>query len=155
MGKFGSLATSDEPLRVYLIDPVTDDMIRDEDGKASYIDVLPSDGDRGRAWDKAQRKAAVSGADAETPFEQNASKCAHLTTGWYLVDPNTSQPIDITCTPANAREFYMLPQTNWFVQVWVKAIGIGNFMKRSAKSSTYSQSGNSATAAAPATVQPS
>jgi hypothetical protein len=145
MSKFGSLAASDEPLLVELIDPVTLEVIRDKDGNASYIKAYPEDGAKGREFDKKERAAQLE-ARKLTPvdrMEVNMRKCAHLTTEWYLVDPDTREQLPVACTFDNAKEFYSLPATNWFEQVWLKVVNNANFMKRSAKTSSPSQSGAS------------
>lgn len=156
MGKFGSLAANDKPSRVELIDPVTNAVIRDKDGNPAYVEVRATDGAVGRKFDKEERAAALEkvrkglvAMDAPVdPVERNIAKCAALTTAWYLVDPDTQERIDVDCTPDNAKEFYSLPATNWFIQVWVKATDNANFTTRSAKSSTLTQSGTSEEAVA-------
>jgi hypothetical protein len=154
MGKFGSLAANDTPFRVVLIDPVSGSAIQDNDGKEAYVEVRAADGAAGRKFDKEERAAAIERArkgvtDAPAdPLERNIAKCAALTVGWYLVDPDTSEEIAVPCTVDNAKEFYSLPATNWFLQVWIRATDNGNFSQRSAKSSTPSQSGAPSEAAA-------
>jgi hypothetical protein len=155
MGKFGKLAADDKPFRVELIDPVNGQVIKDKDGKAAYIDVRAADGAVGRKYDKEERASELEKArkglvalDAPAdPVERNIAKCAALTAAWHLVDPDTGEKIDVPCTVENAQEFYSLPATNWFVQVWIKATNNANFTGRSAKGSTLTQSGVSAEAA--------
>jgi hypothetical protein len=156
MGKFGSLAANDKPFRVELIDPLTNKSIKDKDGNAAYVEVRAADGAVGRKFDKDERASALENArkglvavDAPAdPVERNIAKCAALTASWYLVDPDTQEQIAVDCTPENAKEFYSLPATNWFIQVWIKATNNANFITRSAKSSTATQSGTSDEAAA-------
>jgi hypothetical protein len=81
-------------------------------------------------------------------LEVNIAKCAALTAGWHLVDPETLEPIDEPFTVENASELYSLPLTSWiWVQPWAAANNHVNFIKRSAKSSSPTQSGTSETVA--------
>ncbi|MBN9007240.1 MAG: hypothetical protein J0H40_17720 [Rhizobiales bacterium] len=143
MGKFGSLAAPlAEVYRVEIIYPKTDKVICDKDGNPAWIDVLPSDGEAGRAFDKEERTASFrrarrsrSGVDESVDqLELNIAKCAALTKDWYLVDPETKEKIDVPCTAENAKELYSSPGMNWlFVQPFTAAHDPANFMKSSAK----------------------
>lgn len=151
MGKFGSLAPSDKPYRVAIkLDGKT---IHDKDDRPFFIDVYSEDSAVGRRFDKEQRDQALAnarnGVEQPTQLEINIAKCAALTAGWYLVDPETLDPIDEPCTVENAKELYSLPLTTWiWLQPWAAANNHVNFIKRSAKNSTSTQSGTSETAAA-------
>lgn len=156
MGKFGSLtAAPADVYRVEIIYPVTDKPLKDKDGNVCWIEVLPSDGPEGRAFDKDERSAAFmrakrsrSGVDVVDQLDVNVGKCAALTRAWYLVDPETLEKIDVPCTVENAKELYSAPGLNWlFIQPWVAANDAANFMKRSAPASTPTPSTNSETAA--------
>ena len=88
------------------------------------------------------------GKDLPTQLEINIAKCAALTAGWHLVDPETLEPIDEPCTIEAAKELYSLPLTTWiWLQPWAAANNHANFIKRSAKSSSPTQSGSSETVA--------
>lgn len=148
MGKFGSLAPSDKPFRVHI--KLDGKPIVDKNGNPFYIDVYSEDGAIGRRFDKEQRERALDYArnNIEQPsqMEINIAKCAALTKDWHLVDPDTLDALDIECTAENAKELYSLPLTTWiWVQPWAAANNHINFIKHSAKSSTSSQSGTSAT----------
>ncbi|MCO5129740.1 MAG: hypothetical protein M9932_04150 [Xanthobacteraceae bacterium] len=157
--KFGSLtatAVAVETYRVEIIDAVTDVVLRDKSGKAAYIDVLAADGDVGRAFDKEQRAVMFRKArksrngmiEDDDQLEQNIAKCARLTKGWYLVDPETRAPLNVPCTEENAAELYGAPNMGWlFMQPWTAANNAANFIKRSAKTSTTSPSTPSEAAA--------
>lgn len=152
MSKFGSLAPSDKPFRVELLDDGKP--IKDKNGNVAYIDVYSSDGMIGRKFDKDERASALDAArkgqtvDAFDPFERNIAKCAALTASWYLVDPDTQEPLDVPFSIENAKELYSLPLTTWiFVQPWGAANNHSNFIKRSAKSSSDMPSGTSETTA--------
>lgn len=144
--KFASLAADvSKPFRVELIDPVTEEVIRDKDGKAAYIEVWASDGEKGRAFDKADRKALMlrvkqsrnGKVDPDDALEKNIAKCAALTAGWYLVDRLTLEPIDVPCTAENAADLYSPPGMGWiFVQPWVAANDVANFLPKPSKPST-------------------
>jgi hypothetical protein len=145
MSKFGNLAANvSEAFRVPIIDALTDEVLRDKDGREAYIEVLAADSVEGRAFDRERtqvyrKKAARTrgGVPDVDQFEENAAKCAALTKGWYLVDPITKEPIDVACNRQNALELYTEPGMHWlFVQPWVAANDAANFIKSSSKAST-------------------
>ncbi len=146
MSKFGSLAPSDKPHRVLI--KLDGEQIIDKDGKPFFIDVYSEDSARGRKFDKEQRAELLANArnNIEQPqqIDINIAKCAALTAAWHLVDPETSEVIDEPCTFETARELYSLPLTTWiWLQPWAAANNHVNFIRRSAKSSIVTQSGNS------------
>ena len=56
-GKFGSLlANVAVPFKVELVDPATDQIIRDKNGKASFIAVWSTDSAKSRDYDRSKRK---------------------------------------------------------------------------------------------------
>ncbi len=138
--KFGSLlANVSTPFKVELVDPATDQVIRDKAGKASYIAVWSTDSAKSREYDKSKRKdlflrakASRSGTVApDDPLDINIAKCAALTDSWYLVDPLTLEQIDVPCTPENAVDLYSAPGAGWiFIQPWVEASSTANFLQR-------------------------
>jgi hypothetical protein len=157
MSKFGSLTPSDKPYRVIL--KLDGKPIADKSKKLSYIDIYSEDSSVGRKFDKEWRDKCLAiakdGGVQPTQLETNIAKCAALTAGWYLVDPDTEEPIldedtkePIPYTLDNANELYSLPLTTWiWIQPWAAANNHVNFIKRSAKSSTATQSGTSETVA--------
>jgi hypothetical protein len=150
MSKFGSLTPSDKPFRVNI--KLDGKPIIDKDGKPFFIDVYSEDSAVGRRFDREQREtsmaAARNGDTLPSQIDINIAKCAALTAGWHLVDPETLEPIDEPCTLETAKELYSLPLTTWiWLQPWAAANNHVNFIKRSARNSTSTQSGNSAMAA--------
>lgn len=155
--KFASLAADvSKPFRVELIDPATEDVIRDKEGKASYIDIWAADGEKGRAFDKADRKALMlrikqsrSGkVDPDDALEKNIAKCAVLTHDWYLVDRLTGDVIDVPCTAENAADLYSPPGMGWlFIQPWVAANDAANFLPKPSSNSAPMPSPSSGPAA--------
>lgn len=150
MSKFGSLTPSDKPFRVHI--KLDGKQIIDKDGKPFFIDVYSEDSAVGRRFDKEQREQALAnarnGTEQPTQFEINIAKCAALTAGWHLVDPETLEVIDEPCTIENARELYSLPLTTWiWLQPWAAANNHVNFFKRSAKTSSITPNGTFAIAA--------
>src|SRR6185369_11727770 len=144
MSKFGSLAPSDTPHRVNI--KLDGKPILDKDGKPFFIDVYSEDSARGRKFDKEQRDEmlanARNGIEQPQQIEINIAKCAALTAAWHLVDPETLEAIDEPCTAENAKELYSLPLTTWiWLQPWAAANNHVNFIKRSAKPSSATQSG--------------
>lgn len=141
MSKFGALAANvATPYRVELLDPISDDPIKDKQGNPAYIDVFSTDSEAGRAFDKEERRKIVDraakgrAADLPDQYEMNAAKAARLTKGWRLVDPASGEVLDVPCNAENALELYSEPGMNWlFVQVWTAASNAANFMQRSPK----------------------
>src|SRR4249920_1769462 len=113
MSKFGSLTPSDKPHRVYI--KLDGKQIIDNDGHPFFIDVYSEDSAVGRRFDREQREQALTnarnGTDQPSQLEINIAKCAALTAGWHLVDPETLEPNEEPCTVENARELYSLPLT--------------------------------------------
>src|SRR5207344_346598 len=100
--------------------------IIDKDGKPFFIDVYSEDSAVGRRFDREQREQALSnarnGGEQPSQLDINIAKCAALTAGWHLVDPETLEPIldedgrPMPFTIENARELYSLPLTTW---IWL------------------------------------
>ena len=54
--KFGALAANvSDAFKVEIIDPISDAVLKDKDGQVAFIEILSSDSDAGRAFDKEQR----------------------------------------------------------------------------------------------------
>lgn len=144
MSKFGSLsAPADQPFRVVLIDPATEAPLKDTEGQEAFIDVLSSQSDAGRKYDRERtqvitRRAMKSRSGVQVDddqFEANVTKLARLTKAWRLVDPATKQVLDVPCSPENAAEFYAAPLAfPFFVQVWTASNETANFMRPSSQS---------------------
>lgn len=140
MGKFGALAADiSKPFRVYLLDPVTDQRIKDKDGNEAYVEVYSIiDSDRAIQFDKEHRTSLARRArrteDEDNIRDFNAAKLARLTAGWHLVDPATGETIEVDCTEANAEELYSDPGAGWvFRQALLGASDTANFFTRSPK----------------------
>lgn len=152
-GKFGSLlANVAVPFKVELVDPATDQVIRDKSGKAAYIAVWSTDSAKSRDYDKSKRKDLFMRAKAsrtgsvlpDDALDQNIAKCAALTDSWYLVDPVTLEQIDVPCTPENAVDLYSSPGAGWiFIQPWVEASSTANFLQRPSPNSSSTPNGTS------------
>jgi len=150
MSKFGSLTPSDKPFRVNI--KLDGKQIIDRDGKPFFIDIYSEDSAVGRRFDREHREQTLSnarnGSEQPSQLEINIAKCAALTAGWHLVDPETLESIDEPCTIENARELYSMPLTTWiWVQPWSAANNHVNFIRRSAGNSSNMQNGISAIAA--------
>ncbi len=152
--KFGNLAADvSKPFMVELIDPSTEEVIRDASGKAAFIAVWSADSDQARKYDKAKRKdlmlrikkSRTGKVDPDDALEENIAKLAVLTDSWYLVDRVTGEVIDVPCTPENAADLYSPPGMGWlFVQPWVGANDAANFLPKPSKSSANTPSPSSA-----------
>lgn len=150
MSKFAALAANvDTTIKVELTNPVTQEPIRDKDGRAAFIEVLSTDSQAGREFDKTRRKLSAARqlrgrnqlAAMDDNLEQMQAKLARLTRSWYLVDPATGDPVvgadgqAIPCTEENAKELYSLGPTAYiFRQVWLEADETANFIVSSSKS---------------------
>jgi hypothetical protein len=150
MSKFGSLSDSDKPFRVVI--KLGNKTIIDVKGNPFFIDVYSDDSAAARRHERIQRDQMIAnardGVEPPTQRELNLAKCAALTCGWHLVDPDTSEPIKVPCTAEAAKELYSLPNTLWlWAQVWQAASDPGNFIRHSAHNSLPGQSGISAIAA--------
>lgn len=143
--KFGSLAADvSKPFVTELIDPTTEEVIRDKAGKAAFIAVWSTDSERARSRGKAKRKElnlrikqSRNGiVEQDDALEENMATLAELTDSWYLVDRLTREPIDVPCTPENAADLYSPPGMGWlFIQPWVDANKAANFLQRPSKPS--------------------
>ncbi|WP_445488592.1 hypothetical protein [Rhodopseudomonas sp. RCAM05734] len=143
--KFGSLvADVSTPFKVELIDPTTEDIIRDKAGRASYIAVWAADSEQARQYGKQKRKdlnlrikqSRNGKVEPDDALDANMATCAVLTAEWYLVDRLTREPIDVPCTPENAAELYSAPGMGWlFVQPWAEANNAANFLQKPPTSS--------------------
>lgn len=156
MNKFASLAADvSKPFRVEIIDPATDDVIRDKDGNAAYIEVWSTDGPQARAFGKAKRrelnlriKQSRNGkVEPDDQLEENIALTSMLTAGWHLVDRLTKEPIDVPCTPENAADLYSPPGMGWiFVQAFTGASSTANFLPKASTGSAITPSPSSAPA---------
>jgi hypothetical protein len=154
MSKFGNLAANvSVPFKVELIDPTTEDVIRDKAGNVAYISIWSADSDKAREIDKADRKelalrikrSRTGKVEQDDALEKNIAKCAMLTDDWYLVDRLTREPIDVPCTTENAADLYSPPGMGWiFIQPWVAANDAANFLPKPSKISAPSPTGDSA-----------
>lgn len=154
--KFGSLVADTEvPFRKFLDDPANGRPIADKNGKRAYIDVLPNGGAAAKLFDKEQREKEAQEAAAGNLSDADAGdrnvtreklKTARLTRGWYLVDPDTREHLDVECTEENARELY-LSSSLMAIGLWAQAYGAlnltPNFIKRSAALSSATPSTSS------------
>lgn len=157
MSKFAALAANvADTFRVELIDPISDDVLRDRDGKPAYIDVLSADSEIGRAFDaearqrafRAARKSRTGMPDDIDQLAENQRKLARLTKGWHLVDPHSRDVLPVPFTEKDAGDLYAEPGLNWlFTQVWAAAANPANFMKRNSTSFSLGPSASSGTLA--------
>lgn len=153
MSKFASLAADvSKPFRVELIDPVTDEPIRDKNGKVAFIDVWSTDGPQARAFGKAKRKelnlrikqSRNGKVEPDDQLEENIALTALLTAGWHLVDRLTGEPIDVACTAEDAADLYSPPGMGWiFQQAFIGASSTANFLPKPLKISAGTQNQSS------------
>jgi hypothetical protein len=157
MSKFGSLiADVSKPHKTILLDPVTEQPILDNSGKAAFIAGWAADSERGRSYDKQKRKELIlrvkssrnGQVEPDDALEQNIAKCAALVDSWYLVDRVTREAIDVPCTPENAADLLSEPGAGWiFLPVWIDLNSAANFLQSPSPPSGPMPSGTSETAA--------
>lgn len=143
MSRFAALAASvSETYKCEYIDPVSDAVVKDKDGKVAFIEILSVDSPEGRIFDKDQRAVLRRKAmrsrnglvEGNDQLEENIAKASVLVKSWHLVDPATREVIAVDCTPDAVTELFSSPGMNWlFAQVWVAANDTANFINRSPK----------------------
>jgi hypothetical protein len=151
--KFGNLAADvSKPFVVELIDPSTEEVIRDASGKVAFIAVWSADSDQARKYDKAKRKelmlrikkSRTGKVEPDDALEENIAKLSVLTDSWHLVDRVTGEVIDVPCTPENAADLYSPPGMGWlFVQPWIGANDAANFLPKPSTNSARTPSPSS------------
>lgn len=143
--KFGALTGAiEKTAKVIILDPATGQSITDTNGREAYIEVDYADSHVGRNFDKEQRQAA---RNSEEQMERNKAKTARLTRSWLLVDPVTHEALDVPCTEDNALELFNDPSpiaNNIWMQAWLGANSLANFIKRGSANSTDTPSTTSA-----------
>lgn len=141
MSKFGGLAANvTAPSRMTIIYPVTGKPIVDENGKQAYIDLMSQDSAAGRQLAKDRAAEQVKrlsrsglGGEIDDVVDEQVETLAALTTGWYLVDPITQEPLDIVFAgPDSAREVFSSPEVQWIRRAaYLHVLNTGNFMQAS------------------------
>lgn len=111
MSKFsGLLLPADTAQRLTLIHPVTRTVLKDKAGNEAWLDVLSSDSKKYRTvlatFRERDRKSRLNRdlSDDEV-MARSAEAYAAITVGWHLCTLD-GDPIDVPCTPENARELY-------------------------------------------------
>jgi hypothetical protein len=130
-GNFNGLfADAAETARIELLHPGTGKVLRDANGEPAWIEVWPTDSERGRTFDKAQRRKNAEAAEAPDQFDVAVARCAKLTKAWRLLDLSGNE-IDTPCTADNALELYSAPNpiaASIYRQVLVGIGGAQNFI---------------------------
>lgn len=155
MSKFGALTDRlVETSRMPLLDVATGEPIKDKNGNEAYIEFMSNDSETARKFDKQLYNRALrvqrngfrpSQAPAdEDPAEEQIERLLALVTGWYLVDPESREPIEIKgadeqplpnggFTKENARDlFQQWPGARKQAIIWITTEA--NFIRRSSKS---------------------
>jgi hypothetical protein len=138
----GLAANISEPFRMTIINPLSDDVLRDSEGQEAYVEFMSADSEAGRKIDRLQSLQAVrklrSGRnlmDEEDLTEAQIDKLVALTVAWYLVDLD-GRAIDVPYSVENARELWRAAELAWLRrQAWVFVNTAGNFIKRPPKTS--------------------
>jgi hypothetical protein len=141
MSKFAGLAVGvDRPARMTILHPVTGQAIRLLDAaghpndQAAWIDVLSADSKVARDLEREAQNRRLRGrlrrVTAEDIEAEGVELLTALTKGWCLAALDGT-PIDVPCTPENARELYSTPDLAFLRrQVNEFAADLGNFPTR-------------------------
>jgi hypothetical protein len=136
MSKFSGLAVpTDHPARMTILHPVTGQPIRRTDsGEVAWIDVLSADSKVARDHERAAQNRRIQSRarriTADDIEAEGVELLVSLTRGWSLATLE-GDPLDVPCTPDNAREFYCSPELAFIRrQVNDFAADLGNFQAR-------------------------
>ncbi|MPZ41600.1 MAG: hypothetical protein GEU95_26855 [Rhizobiales bacterium] len=142
--EFGALEADNEtPGRMDILHPGTEDVIRDHQGNAAYLEILSPDSEPARKVDLARNRAVVrklrSGRNRdvgdEDPIEDQVEKLVAVTVGWNLIDPKTRERMDVPFSKENARKLFSNPRLGWLRrQAFTYHNNEANFMQGSSKS---------------------
>lgn len=141
MSKFSSMALETEtPERMVIQHPKTGQPLRDAEGGEAWIDLLSSDSEVARVFDRKitnmrlKRKTRTPLTAEELEAEGN-ERLAVLTKGWRLLSLSGA-PLDpeVPCSAANAAELYADPSMAWLrEQVMDFVTSRANFSPSSSK----------------------
>ena len=131
--KFAGLGVAvDAPARMTILHPTTGQPLRNAaTGDAAWIDLLSADSAAARAHQREAQnrrlRARARSITAETLEADGTELLASLTKGWALVTLD-GRPLDVPCTPENARELYSAPDLGFIRrQVDEFVADLGNF----------------------------
>lgn len=134
-------AAAEEGSFVELEDPRTDEVLRDDDGKAYYIEVIGMDSEKLRAVSRKITDKRVTNIrknkdvefDSEAADKERAGVYASATKSWYL-PPLDGQVIE--CNERNAKKLYLDPRFPWLAEKIDKEIANRKrFFKKASPSS--------------------
>jgi hypothetical protein len=145
MSKFEGLTLAvEQSHRMTIMHPVTNQPLRikgaPEGEDVAFIDVLSADGETARkhareVGNKRLQRRGRARLKHEEFEEDEVDLLAKLTKGWKLATLDGA-PMDLECTPRNARELYALPGAAWLAeQVNQAAADRSLFLKASSTSS--------------------
>jgi hypothetical protein len=136
MTKFAGLGVAvDQPTRMTILHPVTGQPIRRSDtGEPAWIDVLSADSkaarDHEREMQNRRLRSRARRITAEELEAEGIELLVSLTKAWSLATLD-GDPLDVPCTPENARELYASPELAFIRrQVNEAAADAGNFPAR-------------------------
>ena len=116
MSKFAGLAlATDVAQRMTIIHPGTRQPLRSADGAEAWIDLYSVDSKAWRNTLRAQqdRRLKVRGRPNAEEIEADTTELfASVTAAWRLCSLD-GEPLDVPCTPANARELYAMAELAW------------------------------------------
>lgn len=126
MSKFAGLGiAADKPFRVELISPVTGQVIRDKEGNPAYVDVLSSDSQKAREFDRRlldrRIQNKVAKPDARQVEADSNERLVTLTVDWNLLTLD-GEPLGVKFSAQNGRELYAEPAVSWVREQVVEAI---------------------------------
>jgi hypothetical protein len=118
MGKFDAIALQvDKPSKMTILDPVSQQPIRDAEGKESFIELYSSDSPKGRTHQKnmLRQRLNMRGRGKLTPEQLEAESVdllVALSVSWYLLTFE-GKPLNVEFSQENARELYSSESMAW------------------------------------------
>jgi len=132
LDKIAGLALQvDATSRMTIINPITRQPLRSEDGEEAWVDLLASSSKIGQTHDRGvmDRQLRTRGAryTAEQAEADTVEKLAKLTKGWRLVTLDGAV-LDVPFTAGNARDLYTMPALAWLTQQVAEYVAdLGNY----------------------------
>ena len=131
--KFAGLSLeAEQPRRMTILHPATRQPLPN-----AWIDLHPSWGQRARDHERAvlDRRLAEPSVKPTSALieEQSSARLAALTSAWSLTTLD-GKPLDVACTPDNARALYAEPGMAWLRAQVIEFIDApGNWLPGNAK----------------------
>jgi hypothetical protein len=149
-------ADASRPSRMTVINPDTEQALRDGNGEECWIEFLSIDSEAGRKIERLRQgtllrrmRSGRTRLEDEDPIEYQADMLTALCTGWNLGS-------EARFSSGAARDLFSSPEFGWLRrQCWVYVGSEANFIRRSSRTSSSSPSTSSASDDSEQTEHPS